>query len=382
MKQSDTRATSYRIAGLVFFALIVLIMIIHLIVPDKELSVVENRTLQRAPELSLQGLGDGTFMDEFESYEADQFPARNLLRNIRVSVDRIGGNRLSNGIYLGKGSQLLELPAVPSPERLDRNSTAIRNYVKRHRESGMNTYMMLVPEAAEILGKKLPALADVTDLTPYYDKLSRLLGGDLTWIDVRETLTEHSDEKLYYLTDHHWTTQAAYYAFLTAAPFMEADTGASYKTYAVSNSFNGVLSGTSGFSRNVREEIDIMVPEEEPAILATYVSEQKKVPTLYDSSKLEEKDQYQVFLGGNSPVIDIKTSTMNKKHLLVIKDSYANCFIPFLSTSYAEIVVVDPRYYAGSIEDVVSQYHITDTLFLYSGNIFFQDNVLAGVLEE
>ena len=65
--------------------------------------------------------------------------------------------------------------------------------------------------------------------------------------------------------------------------------------------------------------------------------------------------------------------------LLVIKDSFANCFVPFLAPYYREIVVVDPRYYSGTITDLMDTYRITDVLFLYSGNTFFTDNSISGV---
>lgn len=66
--------------------------------------------------------------------------------------------------------------------------------------------------------------------------------------------------------------------------------------------------------------------------------------------------------------------------LLLVKDSYANSFVPFLTPYFREIVLVDPRYYSGTIEDIMDTYRITDVMFLYSGNTFFRDNNLKGVL--
>ena len=114
-------------------------------------------------------------------------------------------------------------------------------------------------------------------------------------------------------------------------------------------------------------------------MIVNYVNESKRTTSLYDSSKLETKDQYGVFLGGNTSLIDIRTVSTSQKRLLVVKDSFANSFIPFLAPYYREIVVVDPRYYSGTIEDIMSSYRITDALFLYSGNSFFTDNSISGV---
>lgn len=50
-------------------------------------------------------------------------------------------------------------------------------------------------------------------------------------------------EDLYYHTDHHWTTQGAYYAYLKAAKDMGIDTSAdTYDKAPVTRSFQGTLS--------------------------------------------------------------------------------------------------------------------------------------------
>ena len=87
-----------------------------------------------------------------------------------------------------------------------------------------------------------------------------------------------------------------------------------------------------------------------------------------------------LFRSGNFSVVDIRTVSESNRRLLLIKDSYANSFVPFLTPYFREIVMVDPRYYSGTIGDIMDTYEITDTLFLYSANIFLQDNNISGVL--
>ena len=129
-----------------------------------------------------------------------------------------------------------------------------------------------------------------------------------------------------------------------------------------------------------KEEIDIYVPASgDNDLTVTYVDEGRKTTSIYDSSKLETKDQYSVFLGENSSVIDIKTVSTHNDRLLVVKDSFANCFIQFLTPFYREIVVVDPRYSTSTLEEIMDTYRITDVLVLYSGNTFFTDNHISGV---
>ena len=111
----------------------------------------------------------------------------------------------------------------------------------------------------------------------------------------------------------------------------------------------------------------------------TYVDDGRKTTSIYDSSKLETKDQYEVFLGGDTSVADIRTVSPDSDRLLVVKDSFADCFIQFLTPFYREIVVADPRYCTETLDEIMDTYRITDVLILYSGNTFFTDNNISGV---
>ena len=129
------------------------------------------------------------------------------------------------------------------------------------------------------------------------------------------------------------------------------------------------------------DSIDIYVYEMDAfQYVVEYVDEQRKSATVFNSAALKQKNKYEVFLGGNHPQINIKTTNLNKKSLLIFKDSYANALIPFLLPYYQNITIVDPRYYSDDIEKLISDAQITDVLFLYNMNTFAADNSLAGVL--
>ena len=95
---------------------------------------------------------------------------------------------------------------------------------------------------------------------------------------------------------------------------------------------------------------------------------------------LKKKDAYTVFGGSNHPIYTIKTPVKSSRRLLLIKDSYANSFLPFLARNFREIVVVDPRYYFGNIDNTITTENITDVLFLYNANTFFTDSSLSMML--
>lgn len=380
MKKDRQRKVQEKLVGIIFILTLFLFLIINVIVPDREKSVQENRMLVTKPKFRLSSLISGDYDEKFEAYMDDQFVGRDMWRKLKVTVDRIGGSRLENGVYIGTNGQLLEQIEVADENHLAANIKAIKSFSES--QSKMPVRMMLVPDAANVLNHSLPALAKPEDQTQMFSMVRKDLGDSVEWIDVSTELNKHKTEKIYYKTDHHWTTLGAFYAFQAAAPSLgiEGDLSGKYVSYAVSDSFNGMLASKSGVNLGEKEQIDIYVPtEEDTDLIVDYVDEGKRSTSLYDSSKLKEKDQYTVFLGGNSSLLDIRTVSTSTKRLLLVKDSFANSFIPFLTPYYREIVVVDPRYYSGTINDLMDSYRISEVLFLYSGNTFFKDNNISGV---
>lgn len=380
MKKDRQRKVQEQLVGIIFILILFLFLIINIIVPNKEKSVQENRMLATKPKFRLSSLISGDYDEKFEAYMDDQFVGRDMWRKLKVTVDRIGGSRLENGVYIGRNGQLLEQIEVADENHLAANIKAIKSFSESQKKIPVR--MMLVPDAANVLNHSLPALAKPEDQTQMFSMVRKDLGDSVEWIDVSTELNKHKTEKIYYKTDHHWTTLGAFYAFQAAAPSLgiEGDLSGKYVSHAVSNSFNGMLASKSGVNLGEKEQIDIYVPtEEDTDLIIDYVDEGKRSTSLYDSSKLKEKDQYTVFLGGNSSLLDIRTVSTSTKRLLLVKDSFANSFIPFLTPYYREIVVVDPRYYSGMINDLMDSYRISEVLFLYSGNTFFKDNNISGV---
>ena len=380
MKKDRQRKVQEQLVGIIFILILFLFLIINIIVPNKEKSVQENRMLATKPKFRLSSLISGDYDEKFEAYMDDQFVGRDMWRKLKVTVDRICGSRLENGVYIGRNGQLLEQIEVADENHLAANIKAIKSFSESQKKIPVR--MMLVPDAANVLNHSLPALAKPEDQTQMFSMVRKDLGDSVEWIDVSTELNKHKTEKIYYKTDHHWTTLGAFYAFQATAPSLgiEGDLSGKYVSHAVSNSFNGMLASKSGVNLGEKEQIDIYVPtEEDTDLIIDYVDEGKRSTSLYDSSKLKEKDQYTVFLGGNSSLLDIRTVSTSTKRLLLVKDSFANSFIPFLTPYYREIVVVDPRYYSGTINDLMDSYRISEVLFLYIGNTFFKDNNISGV---
>lgn len=368
----------YKAAAILLLAALSLSAVLNLITKDRSFSENENRILAQKPEFSMDSLIDGKFMSETEDYVADQFFLRDSWIRIKYAADRILGKRESNGVYLGKDGYLMEIPGEPEAETVKRTTDAIRDFADRHGE--LNTMMMLVPNAVTVCDQYLAGHTPVRDQREDIRSVENAVGENVAFCDITDTLTQHKTEKLYYKTDHHWTSLGAWYAFETLWPALGLESEKlAYQSMPVTNRFSGTLASKVGYHRE-DDVIDIYVPQQwDESYMVDYVGE-KKCGTIYDQSALERKDKYEVFFGGNHARIDIQT-LMPDRNLLILKDSYANAFVQFLLPYYSSITIIDPRYYYDSVEQLLTVRQITDVLFLYNTNTFLADTSLADALE-
>lgn len=375
-KRKQLSANSWM--GIIFLIGLFSFGALNLFSKDRMFSEVENRYLEQRPVLRISELMDGRFMSSYEKYQTDQFFSRDSWIRFRSATDRFLGKNESGGVYLGKNGQLYEKPEE-FRDQVWNNLDAIKGFAENHSDKGI--YLLLAPGAAGIKPEGLPVFAPVADQAEQLRQIHAYLNGTVQEISVYGTLREHREEYLYYRTDHHWTTLGAWYAFLQAQKVMGLPEVPEMEAYPVTNRFQGTLASRSGY-RVPSDTISVFWPKEEERLVVTYVEEQKKSASLYASKKLEGRDQYGVFLDGNHPVVKIRTMAESERTLLLLKDSYANCFVPFLTSQFREIVLVDLRYYYGNVNTLMEEQEFTDILFLYHLNTFLEDDVLHFVLEE
>ena len=371
--------------GLGFVLVLAGFTIANFLHKDVKFSDTENRMLQQKPDFSLTELVDGRFMSSFEKYQTDQFAFRDSWIRLQTAADRLLGKNKSGDVYLGE-QQLFEQTSEIS-EDVWKNLDAINSFCSQYPDA--HSYLMLAPDAASVQQERLPKYAPVADQKRQLQELLQYQeeqDSPVTEIPIYGTLRAHKEEYLYYRSDHHWTTLGAWYAYEKAAEAMNIS-GMDAKAekiekelYPVTDTFQGTLSARSGFSVP-DDTIEVYWPDPEQELVVTYVQEQTKSASLYAAEKLKTKDKYGIFLNGNHPLTEIRTMASTGRKLLLVKDSYANCFVPYLTGDFEEIVLVDPRYYYDRLGKLMEQYQFTDVLFLYNLNTFLEDDVLHYVLE-
>ena len=195
-------------------------------------------------------------------------------------------------------------------------------------------------------------------------------------IDLRSVLKPHADEYIYYLTDHHWTSLGARYAYqeLRRSLGLE-DKKTTDSEIAVADDFLGTDYNRIHYYRkpDVIHKYDI--PEANTATMEINNSGEKtKYQSIYDEKALKTADKYNCFFSGNYSAITVDTDAKNDKTLLLIKDSFSNSLVPFLCQDYETIIMVDLRYVNSSVTDYLPEGKVPDdVLIVYNEEKYMQD---------
>ena len=343
----------------------------HLILPDRIYSESEKRTLQQTPAATRKTVFSGEFGRAMESYLADQFPGRDSWVAAKTICERLSGKRESGGVYYADDGYLIDIYRSWNGKQITTNVTALRALQDAMDKTGIPMYTMLVPTAADILSDKLPPYAQVANEQSVLTYAERR---GIRQCDVTAILTEHKDEYIYYRTDHHWTSLGAYYAYAawmrdrgrTAAPLSD------WVKECLSDIFRGTTYNKVTDPLAVYDTIDAYY---RAAHTVNYNHGYYVTDSIYERSFLAGHDQYGVFLNSNQETTVITGPGAGK--LLILKDSYANCFAQFTVDDYAETHLIDMRFFRGSVQKYISENDITEVLVLYNIPNFTSDTAVA-----
>ena len=368
---------NFIVAG-IFVVFIFIITILNIISPTKIYSEKEKRKLSQSPELNKETILSGKFTQEYEEYFNDQFVFRDNWISLNTKYKILSLNKHINDVYLGKNSYLFEDTSSYDTKKLYKNMDHLKNLISKYKDSigENNINIMLIPNGSEILSDKLPKYATVLDQQKIL-KDAEVMYKD-NFINTYDILKRNKSKYIYYKTDHHWTTLGAYYGYNAWADKTnhEIKPFSSDNTKIISTNFLGTIYSKINYAKEP-DIITIYNPEEKYSV--NYDSNTSSSTSLYNLEYLEKKDQYSVFLDGNHGLVTITSSNTNGKNLLIIKDSYANCFIPFIADEYEKIHVIDLRYYNSSLESYIEDNDISELLVLYNINSIAKDTNLYKV---
>lgn len=355
----------------IFCAFIFGMMLLHLLLPDRDRSETENRTLQQRPELTAASIADGDFMEESEDYIADQFPGRDGWTGMKARVEQLLGKREFRGVYLC-GDTLINRGDDPG-ELAEKNLAYVTALDEK---TDVPVYLGLIPTASEVWSDKLPTGAASPDQGAWIASALEKTG--LPEVDYQTTLLDHAQEPIYYRTDHHWTSLGAYYGYTALCNDLNAEAVNinSFTEERVTEDFNGTLYSTSGIHWLEPDTMEFYVPEEGLTV-TSWRGVKPETAQLYDRTYLAKKDKYSAFLGGNQPLCVIKNDhAKTDRKILLVRDSYADAMAPFLAQTFEEVHLIDLRYYRLSVAEYADENEIDDIVISYSVQNFVTDNNL------
>ena len=327
--------------------------------PRQEISDSERRPLAQMPEISLKTVLDGSFMADFEDFSLDQFPLRENFRCLKALFHtQVLGQKDTNGIYLAEGYAVKqEYPLNPDSltHAADRFTWVYENYL-----TDSDVYFAIVPDKGQYLAE------ESGHLTLHFGKMNTILRNAMPWathIDLYNSLN-YDD---YYRTDTHWRQENLFEAAETICNALNvtAPHKSDYTVTAIDRPFYGVYYGQAALPM----EPDTLYILESQLLsdCAVYDHESGKTVEVYDKSKLESKDLYDIFLSGSRSLLTIvNPNAKTDRELIVFRDSFGSAMIPLLLTDYAKVTAVDIRYLHPAMLSRYIDFTGQDVLFLYS----------------
>lgn len=358
-----------------FITFIFGIAIANILAPTKTYSEKEKRKLAQLPNFDKKTFLSGQYISDYEKYFNDQFISRDSWIRLHTKYEILSLKKDINGVYLGKDNYLFEDTSSYDEDKLHKNMTYIKKMLDIHSNSlgKDNISIMLVPNASEILAHKLPAYATVMDQSKILEYAQSIYKD--SFINTYNILKNNNDKYIYYKTDHHWTTLGAYYAYTEWAQKTQHDIEQLKPNdlTMVSDNFLGTLYAKLNYAK---EKDSIYTYKYNKNYKVIYDLGASTSNNLYELMHLNSSDQYKVFLDGNHGLTEIASTNTNGKNLIVIKDSYANSFIPFIADEYETIYVIDLRYFNISLQDFIKTNDISEILLLYNINSLSEDKNL------
>lgn len=404
----------------VIFGVMIFFFLGALLFAKPETSAVEKRDLARMPKFSVISLMKGKLTRDIETFYADTFPLRDQFVSLSAVLKEQQGIRMDDvRIVDNTGGEAQDVPTQPgdtasseeaAPETQDpsasqsgdapdpdasQNETAgpvsngmfvykgmamslfggndqMANWYAQvlntyqNELPGVQVYDMIIPTAIEFYVpdkyRDLTASQKRT-MNVIYDALD----SKVKKVDALSELEKHTDEYLYFRTDHHWTARGAYYAYKAFCeqagftPIHLEDCEAKRLDNFIGTMYAQTQDST--LLQNPDYVEYFIFPQAYQAQLFVRNSPYYGMPCSLWAEYAQSPNSYSVFLAGDYPLIQIKTDLHNGRKIMMVKESFGNAFAPYLINHYEEVYIVDQRYFQLAAVDFIKEHGINELLF-------------------
>ena len=401
----------YTVLCAFFLLFLMMVGLVSTFDKDATFSESERRQLKTRPKLTLSGLIDGNYFNQYREYFADTFPNRETLMKSNVTLNGFyyfGGfssddsaslviDFNANAAQQGEALKTTEDPngefmheetESDNPKQTEPAAQAEQlgsvvlignsafdvpyaddNQIVEYAQavtaisdllgSEVKTFSMPVPNSAEFY-THAQYHTGKTSQKAMFQLCKENLGANVTFVDAYSAIEKHTSEYIYFRTDHHWTHLGAYYAY--TALCKSAGFNPVNRDDFATGQWEGFVGSMYTYVANYPQG---KVLKENPDTVHYWKPNANCTTTCYNSTALtggyamgticrvgEDVDnKYLTFMGGDHPVAIVETDTQGPC-ILVIKESYGNALISWLTNHYSKIILIDPRQYFGKQSDI------------------------------
>jgi len=348
-----------RVLSILFIIMIFSIMLLGIIIPDKDISISERRKLAKFPNIKIETIINGDFFEELNDYLVEQFPLRDLFRSIKGSISsNIFKKKDEDGVFV-QDNAIYQLDPNLNDKSIQ-HFTELLNKIKNNYLKTDNIYYAIIPDKNYYLDNSIPKID--------YQKLELLLSEslkDMKYISLLDKLNLDS----YYRTDIHWKQEELTEVIIKIQQYMNLESNTQQLQSKTYSNFYGALYGR--IANNLKPDKITYLSDSEISNAKVYDYEKKEYRQVYEDDDLKNIDSYDIYLGGAKALLTIENSQQkNGKELIVFRDSFGSSIAPLLISNYSKITLIDLRYIRsdllGQIEELKLNKENQDVLFLYS----------------
>ncbi len=349
-----------------FIAVFVFMCIASYFNPVKT-SESERRPLAQFPtDITLSGIIDKTWINDFEDYTVDQFPLREFFRSLKANFQlNIFNLKENNGLAVENG-YIVKIESDFNEELVDYSIDRLQYVFDKYlKDNGGDKFVSLVPDKNYFLGEYYGYPA------PDYEWLEEKVKDALPeaeYIDIFDCL--QLDD--YYRTDTHWRQEEldGVVSKLAEALGIKDRLSGEY-TENTLEGFKGVYHAQSALYPT--PDTLTYLTNEILDSCTVYDYETGKTGSIYDHAQFEGQDGYNFFLSGTRALLRIDNpNATTDEELIIFRDSFGSSLTPLLAEGYKSIYVVDIRYVMPDILENMIDFEGKDVLFMYSALILNQ----------
>lgn len=386
-----------------FLVIIFVFFFMNVFIPDKIMSVSENRNLEKKP--IIEDFKNGSYPLKFEKYYTDQFVFREEIARIKRMFEAKLGKSIVGNYYLGKDNWILGMfPKVLTSAELNKYADTINELAKISTNMGKDVYFTLTPHKTNMLKHLYPKFVDNKENinTNKESFKSRLNPNIITFLDGDEDMLnkfgERELEKLYFKTDHHWNGTGAFEGFKLMAE--KLDLGISpEKLQEHFSKYKLMEYNQKDFIGSYNRNLNMIVDEEEYPIYVylenqSYnyflndgekdkkVQEEDVIATLRNRNKWDYGGAY--IRGNVCNILKIKNNNaITDKKILVFRDSYQAPTTLMFADLFSEVQFVDPRNIENikmSYEEIIQNSDSDIVMFMYNSSGF--DSMIKNMIDK